>query len=189
MEDAKAILVRSYRSRPAPSRVRQVRGRVDFVVCLAAAALLFSVAKAAAKPTAAMPAGIATTGRQYDAALKSICPQKRLDLLSSSARLEGTDSFRDTLSVSERRLVDELAGIHRANSRPEACAERDGTSCDAIVSLNAIRKAKLLDRYVRRLCVSFKGCKEPANCASDPHARGTLIPYEEGYWDDREAAK
>ncbi len=190
MEDEKATVVRKYRSRSALPQAGQIERRDEFVVSLTVAGLLFSLAgAAAADPTAGRPEGIATTGRQYDAALKSICPRKHLDLLSSSARLEGTDRFRDSLSRRERRLVDELAGIHRANSRPEACADTDGTSCDAIVSLNAIRKAKLLDRYVRRLCVSFKGCKALADCASDPHTRGTLIPFKVGYWDDSAEAK
>ncbi len=151
------------------------RGVTSSTVIVWASLLLLSVAAAART----LPAGTPASRSLYEARLGSTCPQKHLELLASADRLEGTDGFRDILAPHERALVDRLAGIHGRNAGSRFCrhVEGDVASCEAIVALNAIRKAGLVDRYVRRLCVSFKRCESLGMCETDPQGKGTLIHF------------
>ena len=117
----------------------------------------------------------------YLAGIGKVCPTKRLDLLSPSALLDSVENFRDELRPALRRKMKKIVGWDYKIGVPIRCRNLiGGASCPAEANLEGIYKIGLMSRFVRRICVSYKGCAGQSDCKTDPHAKGTLITYENG---------
>ena len=118
--------------------------------------------------------------KKYLSKLETICPKKKLQLLSPSDLLDAGDSFRDSLPQHRRRAVISSIGWDLRHGARRCRHIIAGATCDASANVEGFYKTGLLDRFVGRICVSYKGCSSQSECETDPHAKGSLIDYPTG---------
>jgi hypothetical protein len=113
--------------------------------------------------------------RRFNAELREICPEKKLNLLSPSDLLDDGDTYRQRLKPTLRRGVEKAIGWNSKNSTPRACQHIiAGASCAAYQNVEGFYRMGLLTSFVHRLCVSYKGCFSQSDCESGSRAKNTL---------------
>ncbi len=85
------------------------------------------------------------------AATHATCPSVHVAHLTPSGLLDIEDMFREKLSPPRRRRLDAVLP-RAADGGTVACENRDGASCEVAANLRGLRRAGLMQAFVRRVC-------------------------------------
>jgi hypothetical protein len=97
--------------------------------------------------------------KPYDELLGRYCPTKHLDMLSPADLNDVIDSFRDSLSSSQKVTLDRIADPKTACSTTIA-----GASCANTAYLIAAEKLKLMPKFARMVCNLPVTCQVQSDC-------------------------
>ncbi len=114
-------------------------------------------------------------GRAYTSELKRVCPSKHLEHVSHYDMDEAASTFRMSLRPALRSRVDRAAGYDPRSDETRGCHNIVGVTCEDFHMLEGFHRAGLMYRFVARLCASYVGCVDDANCTTDPDANGSLM--------------